>query len=216
MSTAILNVWISNLGDPCSIANDIGAGIPYAWSVAVLHCDGKVANWSEGRYRLHHDENWIPIPKHTPAGGNVAGWWYEMIPTRDGHVEIELPPGCYMVVGSMHTWFVNGVLHGNWATDRAIVTACCGEDACVRLYASSMQPCNVIFHEFVIPMLIQNKVIGRQEGEAVMRAMRGLFKPEQLSDFDRGQLEMMRRAFAQMNKPSPLEPGAKGARKSGK
>ena len=47
-----------------------------------------------------------------------------MIPTRDGHVEIELPPGCYVVRGSMHTWFVNGVLYGNWATDRAVVQAC--------------------------------------------------------------------------------------------
>ena len=39
MSTATLNVWISNLGQPCSIANDEGAGIPYHWSVAVAHCD---------------------------------------------------------------------------------------------------------------------------------------------------------------------------------
>lgn len=206
MSTSILNVWITNLGDPCSIANDIGSGIPYHWSVAVGHCNGKTLNWSEGRYRFNRDDKWTPIPFHTPAGLNTAGWWYEMIPTRDGHVEIEVPPGCYTVVGSMHTWFVNGVLHGNWATDRGIVQACCGEDVCVTLYASSMQPCNAILFEFVIPMLIKNKAIGKQEGEAAVKALRALHKPEQLSDFEKGYLDTMRRAFAQMDKASALEP----------
>ena len=93
MSTSTLNVWITNLGNPCSIANDVGSGIPYHWSVAVAHCDGTVVNWSEGRYRFHSEDKWIPIPKHTPPGGQESGWWYEMIPTLDGHVEIELPPG---------------------------------------------------------------------------------------------------------------------------
>lgn len=204
MSTAILNVWISNLGDPCSIANDVGSGIFYHWSVAVAHCNGSVLNWSEGRYRFRHDAPWIPIPEHTPPGGK-PGWWYEMVPTRDGHVEIEVPPGCYTVVGSMHTWFVNGVLHGNWATDRAIVQACCGEDACVRLYASSMQPCNVILFEFVIPMLVKNNVIKREEGDAAIKALRAIHHPEELSSFDRGMLDLLRRAYMQMDKPSPLE-----------
>lgn len=206
MSTSILNVWITNLGDPCSIANDVGAGIPYHWSVAVAHCSGKVLNWSEGRYRFGRDEKWIPIPQHTPPGGNTPGWWYEMIPTRDGHVEIEVPPGCYTLAGSMHTWFVNGVLHGNWSTDRAIVQACCGEDVCATLYASSMQPCNVILFEFVLPMLVRNKALGQQEGEAAIKALRTLHKPELLSDFDRNYLDTMRRAFAQMDKQSLLEP----------
>lgn len=198
MSTSILNVWITNLGDPCSIANDIGAGIPYAWSVAIFHCNGSVLNWSEGRYRHHGDANWTPIQKHTPAGGTTPGWWYEMIPTRDGHVEIEVPPGCYSVRGSMHTWFVNGVLHGNWATDRAIVQACCGQHACVTLYASSFQPCNVILFEMAIPHAIKNGVIGEKEGAAAIEALRKLHNAEHLSQFERGELEAMRRAFRQM------------------
>jgi hypothetical protein len=205
MSTATLNVWISNLGHPCSIANDEGAGIPYHWRVAVANCDGQVVNWSEGRYRLHHEDKWIPIPKHTPPGGTVAGWWYEMIPTRDGHVEIEVPPGCYTVVGSMHTWFDHGVLYGNWATDRAIVQGCCGDDVCVRLYASSFQPCHVILFEFVLPMLVRNKAITAAEGNAAIEAMKKLHKPEQLSPFEKGYLDLLRRQYAQMDKPSALE-----------
>jgi hypothetical protein len=206
MSVATLNVWITNLGDPCSIANDVGSGIPYHWSVAVAHCNGRVLNWSEGRYRLHHEDDWIPIPEHTPPGGDTPGWWYEMIPTRDGHVEIEVPPGCYTVVGSMHTWFVSGVLHGNWATDRAVIQACCGEDNCVTLYASSLQPCNWILFELVIPALIRNKVIGQREGKAAIEALRALHKPEELSPFEQGYLEILKRAYGQIDKASALEP----------
>ncbi len=204
MSTAVLNVWISNLGDPCSVANDIGAGIPYAWSVAVIQCDGRVLNWSEGRFRLHHDDPWIRIPRHTPPGGK-EGWWYEMIPTRDGHVEIEVPPGCYAVVGSMHTWFVHGVLYGNWATDRALVQATCGTDVCVKLYASSIQPCSVILGH-AIRLAMQNKAIDRKQGDAVLTALATLGEKAEASAFDRGYLEVMERAVAQIGKPSPLEP----------
>lgn len=129
-----------------------------------------------------------------------------MIPTRDGHVEIELPPGCYTVVGSMHTWFVNGVLHGNWATDRAVVSACCGQEACVKLYASSFQPCNVILVEFVIPLLVKDKAITAAEGDATIKALRSLHKQEELSPFEKGYLDLLRRAYSQMDKRSPLEP----------
>lgn len=206
MSTSILNVWITNLGDPCSIANDLGAGLPYHWSVAILHCNGEVVNWSEGRYRFHREDPWMQIPFHTPAGGTQPGWWYEMIPTRDGHVEIELPPGCYVVRGSMHTWFERGVLLGNWATDRGIVQACCGEEVCVTLYASSFQPCHVVILEFVLPLLIKHGK-GGPELQRAIDAMRALVKAESLSPYERGELQAMRRSFQGMDQggPKPTE-----------
>ncbi len=151
MSTATLNIWISGLGEPRTIPNERGSGIPYNWSVAVAHCDGTILNWSEGRYRFWHDDPWISIPYHTPAGGSTAGWWYEMIPTRDGHVEIEVPPGCYVLRGTMHDWFLNGLLYGHWATDHAVVQACCGNDICATLYAPSAPACWVLLFDFVIP-----------------------------------------------------------------
>lgn len=208
MSTSILNVWITNLGDPCSISNDSGRGIPYRWSVAVFHCDGEVVNWSEGRYRFHRDDPWTRIPFHVPVGGTQAGWWYEMIPTRDGHVEIELPPGCYVVRGSMHTWFVNNTLFGNWATDRGIVQACCGDDVCVTLYAPSFQPCHVVLFEFVIPLLLRQAAIG-PEGQRALEAMKALVDPQQLSAFERGELDALRRAFRGMDQP-PAQPADDG------
>lgn len=123
-----------------------------------------------------------------------------MIPTRDGHVEIEVPPGCYLVAASMHTWFVNGVLHGNWATDRAIVQACCGEDVCVGLYASSFQPCNWIFQQ-VIAMLLQNKAIAAEDARRVQDALKSLYKPDEVSATERGLIAALGRAFNKMEKP---------------
>jgi hypothetical protein len=202
MSTAILNVWITRMGDPCTITNDVGSGIPYAWSVAVSHCDGRVVNWSEGRYRHHRDDKWTAIPYHTPAGGK-PGWWYEMIPTRDGHVEIELPPGCYVVRATMHSWFVNGLLYGNWATERAIVQVTCGQDACVMLYAPTAPACSIPLFQFVLPLLVQNKIIGRDQADRAIEAMKAIFKPEAASDFERGEFETLKRAFAQMAKEKP-------------
>src|SRR5262245_28361823 len=98
MSTSIINVWVTNLGDPCSITNDAKSRLPHAWVIAVSHCDGRVLNWSETRYRFHKDDPWTPVPYHTPPGGEV-GWWCDSIPTLDGHVEIEVPPGYYVLRG---------------------------------------------------------------------------------------------------------------------
>jgi hypothetical protein len=197
MSTATLNVWITNMGDPCSIANDSGSGIPSRWSVAVSHCSGRVVNWSEGRYRHHRDDKWTPISYHTPSGG-TPGWWYEMIPTRDGHVEIELPPGCYVVRGTMHSWFVHGLLYGNWATERAITQVSCGQDACVTLYAPSAPACSIPLFQFVIPLLVQRQIIGREEGERAIEALKTVFRPDAASAFEREEFETLRRAFEGM------------------
>ncbi len=197
MSTATLNIWITNLGEPCTIAND--PGLPEPWVVAVSHCDGRVLNWSEGRYRYHREDSWIPIGLHTPPGG-VAGYWYDSIATRDGHVEIEVPPGCYSVRASMHTWFYNGVLFGNWATDHAIVQASCAQEVCATLYAPSGHACGIPLFEFVIPLLVRNGVIDQEQGERAIQALREIFMPQAASRFERAEFETLRRAFEQMDK----------------
>ena len=206
MSTSILNVWITNLGEPCTIAND--PGLPNPWVVAVSHCSGKVLNWSEGRYRHHNDDKWIPIQRHVPPGG-TAGWWYDSIPTKDGHVEIEVPPGCYVVRATMHSWFVNGLLYGNWATERAIVQACCGDDVCATLYAPSAIACSVPLFQFVIPLLVKNKIIGRDEGTRAAEAMAAVFKPQAGSAYEQAEFENLQRAFKQMDTPLGKQKPAK-------
>lgn len=197
MSTSILNVWITNLGEPCTIANDVD--LPHAWVVAVSHCDGRVVNWSEGRYRFHRDERFRHIVNHTPPGGK-PGWWYDQIPTRDGHVEIELPPGCYVVRATMHSWFVNGKLFGNWATERSIVQACCGRDVCTTLYAPSAIACSVPLFDFVLPLLVRQQIVGKAEAERAVEALRAVFRPDAASRYERAEFETLRRAFEQMGR----------------
>jgi hypothetical protein len=196
MSTSILDVWISNLGDPCSITNDAASGLPHAWVVAVFDCNGRVLNWSEGRWRFHRDDPWTPIPLHTPPGG-ILGWWYDSIPTRNGHVEIEVPPGCYVLRGSMHTWFLNGILYGNWATDHGIVQACCGDEPCITLYAPTAPACWVPLFRFVIPLLVRNNVITAEVGRQIEQVA-GLISAQAASNFEQGEFEVLQRAFEQM------------------
>jgi hypothetical protein len=201
MSTSILNVWITNLGDPCSITNDAASGLPHAWVVAVMHCNGTLLDWSETRFRFHKDDPWTAVPLHTPPGNPPLppGWYCDNIPTKDGHVEIEVPPGSYVLRGSMHTWFTNGILYGNWATDRAVIQACCGREVCATLYAPSAPACWIPLLEMVFPLLAEHKII---DGAAAknLEAVRHALKPEAASAFERGEFDVLRRAFAQMDK----------------
>ncbi|BAP58045.1 hypothetical protein THII_3748 [Thioploca ingrica] len=195
MSTAKLNVYVTELGQPCTITNR-------NWVVAIAHCDGTVLNWSEGRWRTREDEPWHPIPLHTPPGTppHPPGYYYESIPAYNGHVEIQVPPGCYVLSASMHTWYLNGVLLGNWYTHNAIIQACCGEDTCVTLYAPTKEACGWPLFEFVIPLLMQHQAINRDQATRAIEAMRAIFKPEAASTFEQGQFGTLRSAFEQMGK----------------
>ena len=123
MGISKLNIWITDLGNPCEMA-------ARDWVVAVFNCDGKVLEW--------------------------CGKRYDSVPAKCGHVELELPPGCYVIRASSHTWWTNGVLYGNWATDRAVVQACCGQEHCVTLYAPSAQACWIPLFAVVFRALSQN------------------------------------------------------------
>jgi hypothetical protein len=195
MSTAKLNVWITRVGDPWSIANE-SAIAPYKWEVAVLSCGG-VVNWSEGRYRHHSEDRWVPIKPHTMPGDAREGWWFDNIPALDGHVEIELPPGSYVVIASLHNWFADGELWGNWVTDHGIVHVSCGQEACTTLYVPSEWRCAAPLLEVVLPLQIKHQVIKPEQGERAIGAMRAAFdrKP---SPFEEQEMELLRRAFRRM------------------
>jgi hypothetical protein len=189
-----LNVYITALGQPCVVDNQ-------PWVVAVAHCDGNILNWSEGRYRERGDGPWIPITQHIPSSVTgtpalPAGWWYDSIPASNGHVEIEIPPGCYSVVASKHTWtgteidlgFARWVLYGNWATDHGIVTVGCDEHVCVTLYSPTVMPCWKRLFDFVRPLGIaellrprSRPAIREEDVKAIEQAFRLLdekfFKP---------------------------------------
>ena len=110
MSTATLNVWVTEVGEPCKI------DMEHQWFVHVLHCDGTALNWCDREYI------------------NIL--------TKCGHVEIEVPPGQYMVVA---TWSPgqpkNPTQLGNHLTHLQIVRVNCGDHACVTLFPPTAHFC---------------------------------------------------------------------------
>ncbi|MCU7923954.1 MAG: hypothetical protein KZQ88_14795 [Candidatus Thiodiazotropha sp. (ex Dulcina madagascariensis)] len=100
----------------------------------------------------------------------------------------------------MHSWFVNGLLYGNWATERAIVQACCGQEVCATLYAPSAIACSVPLFKFVIPLLLKQQIIKHEQAQPVIEAMAALFRPEAASAYEQEEFETLRRAFEQMGK----------------
>lgn len=81
--------------------------------VYVLHCDGRVLEW--------------------------CGRKYVALPTKCGHLEVEIPPGCY-IVGAVEN--PNGIPPlGNHLTHIQIVRANCGDHVCVTLFNPTLHFC---------------------------------------------------------------------------
>jgi hypothetical protein len=155
MATAKLNVWITQLGRPCTISGR-------RWVVAVARCDGSILEW--------------------------RGTRYESIPAPNGHAEIEVPPGCYVISASMHTWWTEGVLMGNWWTHDAIVQVSCGDEACVILYAPTAQHCIEPVFEIVLPLLAEHQVIPGDLAEAARENLKPVLEHLRASRYDEAKL----------------------------
>jgi hypothetical protein len=116
-----LNIWLSGIGDPCGIAE-----MPE--KVTILDCHG-ILRWRCGRY-LNDRGVWTPVPHGE----------YRYLPMHCGHLQVELPPGCYSVVAGgvfPHSQYI----HFNGATHVGIVEVCCEATACVKLYNPSLRLC---------------------------------------------------------------------------
>ena len=89
------------------------------WYVHVLHCDGTILDW--------------------------CGRHYQNIPTKCGHVEIEVPPGTYLVVA---TWSpgapgTSPTSLGNHISHVQIARVNCGDHACVTLFPPTFHWCGI-------------------------------------------------------------------------
>jgi len=111
MSTAKLNVWVTQKGEPCRIDGKRDAPPLFVY---VLHCNGEVLEWCGRRY--------------------VA------METKCGHLEVEIPVGCY-VVGAVEN--PHGIPPlGNHLTHIQIVRANCGDHVCVTLFNPTFHFCS--------------------------------------------------------------------------
>jgi hypothetical protein len=122
MGLARINVWISDVADPCGTFKGSG-------QMTVLDCKG-VLEWPCGRF-LDPAGKWVPVPNGV----------YHDLPFRCGHLEVEVPPGCYWVTAGYVGPPVGGIVHFNGTTHVGIVEVGCDQTACVKLYNPTLRLC---------------------------------------------------------------------------
>ncbi|UCG26031.1 MAG: hypothetical protein JSW55_08625 [Chloroflexota bacterium] len=119
--------------------------------------------------------------------GNVLRWCnrvYAVIPAPCGHLEIEVPPGCYYINAVWGFTVVGpGVYQANHFTHSAIVTASCEETACVKLFNPSAHRCGRIYVQALRDLVAQDAIapeLAGQVEEAVAAINQQLGQPVRL------------------------------------
>jgi hypothetical protein len=69
---------------------------------------------------------------------------YVVLPAKCGHLEVEIPPGCYYIKAVWSFSILGGIFYVNHFTDAAVVQACCGQTVCVTLFNPSLHRCGTI------------------------------------------------------------------------
>lgn len=156
MGVSRINIWISDVADPCGTWKGDA-------TVSVLDCKG-ILTWPCGRYLSGN--NWVAVPNGV----------YRNLPSTCGHLEVEVPPGCYWVTAGYVTPG-SGYIHLNYTTHVGIVEACCDETACVKLFNPTVRLC---WNWFLVGLrtLAANKAIEggkaaelEKMGEALMKTV---------------------------------------------
>ena len=111
------------------------------WYVTIYDCNGKVLEW--------------------------CGRRYVVIPAKCGHLEIEVPPGCYYIKAVWNFKLVGNIYYVNHFTDAAIVQACCEQHVCVKLFNPGIHRCGTILakavHDLVLQKAVKPEVAAKQE-----------------------------------------------------
>jgi hypothetical protein len=157
MGLAKLQIWITSEGDPCKISErDEHDNTP--WVVAIWHCDGRLLEW--------------------------CGRKYFNLVARCGHLEVEVPPGCYVIRAAdgmaLHP---TGAVTGNHWSDHAVVAACCDEAVCVTLFSPSAHNCGFGFLR-VVERLIAAKMILPEVGQRLVADLKATLERLPKSHFD--------------------------------
>jgi hypothetical protein len=102
------------------------------WYVTIYDCDGNVLEW--------------------------CGRKYVVLPAKCGHLEVEVPPGCFLLRAVWSFSLVGGIYYVNHFTDAAIVQAVCEQTTCVKLYNPSIHRCGTIILRAVKDLVLQKVV----------------------------------------------------------
>lgn len=180
MGLAKLNIWVSEMDDPCSVSNR-------TWYVTIYDCDGNVLQW--------------------------CGRRYVVIPARCGHLEIEVPPGCYYIKA---VWSFKVITPGlayrvNHFTDAAIVQAVCDQTTCLKLFNPSAHRCGIIYVRALDDLVRQKAIkpqVARQAQEALNAALAELPRP--VKEFELGHEDEIGKLVEELAKEEQAECEDKG------
>jgi len=148
MGMATLNVWITDIDEPCSISDR-------TWYVTIYECNGKVLQW--------------------------CGKRYVVLPAKCGHLEVEIPPGCYYVKAVWNFRPVDRISYwANHFTDATIVMARCDEKICVRLFNPSAHRCGYIYIRALMDLVKQKAIkpeLAKQAEEVINNVLEQIPRP---------------------------------------
>lgn len=119
----------------------------HQWFVHILHCDGELLNW--------------------------CGRVYTNLPTKCGHLEIEIPPGCYMVCATWSPAPVGPTVPttlGNHISHLVSIRASCGDEICATLFPPTFHWCG-IWWLIALRESIALKRLPRDAGDAAKAAV---------------------------------------------
>jgi hypothetical protein len=182
MGLATLQIWFTSEGAPCTISErDEHDNLP--WEVAVMHCDGRALKWCGRRY---------------------VG-----IPAPCGHVELKVPPGCYVIRGgeNLRVDTHDGVL-GNHMTDHAVVTACCDESTCVTLFAPSAHNC-VFGVTAALTGLVAADKLPAEVARPALEALKAVAERLPRSGFDDAAIPVMEELLKSVERPKKQDKNSK-------
>ncbi len=145
------------------------------WYVTIYDCDGNVLEWCGRRYVI--------------------------LPAKCGHLEVEVPPGCYYLKAVWSFSILGGLIHVNHFTDAAIVQACCGQTVCVKLFNPSVHRCGIILLR-AIRNLVQQKAVKPElakQHEAALNAVLALI-PKPVKGFELDHLDEIEKLVKEQEK----------------
>lgn len=174
MGLGKLQIWITAEGSPCTISErDEHDNLP--WEVAIMHCNGRVLKWCGRKYV-----------------GLIA---------RCGHLEVDVPPGCYVIrAGENMGVNAHGGITGNHLSDHAVVNVCGDQTVCVMLFAPSLHNCLFATREAVQGAMTA-KIIPVEIGRPVVNAIKALSEQLPKSTFDEESLTVMEELLKNVEKP---------------
>ena len=162
------------------------------WYVTIYNCDGKVLQWCNRRFVV--------------------------LPAKCGHLEVEVPPGCYLIKAVWSFRLIGTVFFVNHFTDAAVVQACCGETTCVTLFNPSLPRCGTIVVRALQDAVDQkglDAATARRAQDALNTALKAVPRP--LKGFELDHLDEIEKLVRQQEERGPAPTAEKkGSTKSRK